>query len=273
MFERYTEQARRSIFFSRYEASQFGSPTIEPEHLVLGLERCKYVIGKSLRAEIEHRVIRSAPASTSMDLPVSETLRRTMAFAAEEADKLGHQHIGVEHLLLGLMVDQPGSAVPGLLRKHGIDRALVLGGFPEPPAEDADERETLRTLVDRLPPRFLRAAKGALEQLILAAAQPDINDRWLRRPRLGAGIISGGGAVGIAGFAGGKGRGRRSSTRFEDGVEIVETHHFRDGIEITLIERFRLSEDGKTLSYTQEVTGPGNSQQHTIDFGLFGEGV
>jgi hypothetical protein len=46
----------------------------------------------------------------------------------------------------------------------------------------------------------------------------------------------------------------------------VETHHFRDGIEITLIERFRLSEDGKTLSYTQEVTGPGRSEEHTIDF-------
>jgi hypothetical protein len=39
MFERYTEKARRVIFFARYEASQFGSPDIETEHLVLGLLR------------------------------------------------------------------------------------------------------------------------------------------------------------------------------------------------------------------------------------------
>ena len=39
MFERYTEKARRSIFFARYEASQFGSPSIETEHLLLGLLR------------------------------------------------------------------------------------------------------------------------------------------------------------------------------------------------------------------------------------------
>ncbi len=36
MFERYTEKARRVIFFARYEASQFGSPYIETEHLLLG---------------------------------------------------------------------------------------------------------------------------------------------------------------------------------------------------------------------------------------------
>ena len=39
MFERYTEKARRTIFFGRFEASQFGSPFIETEHLLLGLLR------------------------------------------------------------------------------------------------------------------------------------------------------------------------------------------------------------------------------------------
>lgn len=37
MFERYTEKGLRTIFFARYEASQFGSPQIESEHLLLGL--------------------------------------------------------------------------------------------------------------------------------------------------------------------------------------------------------------------------------------------
>ena len=41
MFERYTERARRVIFFARYEASQFGSEYIQTEHLLLGLAREK----------------------------------------------------------------------------------------------------------------------------------------------------------------------------------------------------------------------------------------
>jgi ATP-dependent Clp protease ATP-binding subunit ClpC len=39
MFERYTERARRVVFFARYEASQYGSPSIDTEHLLLGLIR------------------------------------------------------------------------------------------------------------------------------------------------------------------------------------------------------------------------------------------
>jgi ATP-dependent Clp protease ATP-binding subunit ClpC len=39
MFERYTEKARRVVFFARYEAGQFGSQAIEPEHILLGLLR------------------------------------------------------------------------------------------------------------------------------------------------------------------------------------------------------------------------------------------
>ena len=39
MFEKYTEKARRVIFFARYEASQFGQPYIETEHLLLGILR------------------------------------------------------------------------------------------------------------------------------------------------------------------------------------------------------------------------------------------
>ncbi len=39
MFERYTEKARRVIFFARYEASQFGAAQIEAEHILLGLIR------------------------------------------------------------------------------------------------------------------------------------------------------------------------------------------------------------------------------------------
>ena len=84
MFERYTEKARRVIFFARYEASQFGAPAIEPEHLLLGLMReDKTLTGRffpraqvsieSIRKEIEGRTLLREKISTSVELYVSET--------------------------------------------------------------------------------------------------------------------------------------------------------------------------------------------------------
>src|ERR1700721_2330376 len=66
VFERYTEKARRVIFFARYEASQYGSPYIETEHLLLGLLREDKALAnrflrthgsiESIRKEIEARI-------------------------------------------------------------------------------------------------------------------------------------------------------------------------------------------------------------------------
>ena len=112
MFERYTEKARRVIFFARYEASQFGSPYIETEHLLLGLLRedkaltnrflRSHASVESIRKQIEGRTTIREKVSTSVDLPLSNECKRVLAYAAEEAERLSHKHIGTEHLLLGL---------------------------------------------------------------------------------------------------------------------------------------------------------------------------
>ena len=113
MFERYTEKARRVIFFARYEASQFGSPYIETEHLLLGLLREDKALAnrflrshaavESISKQIEgHTTIREK-VSTSVDLPLSHECKRVLAYGAEEAERLNHKHIGTEHLLLGLL--------------------------------------------------------------------------------------------------------------------------------------------------------------------------
>ena len=66
MFERYTEKARRVIFFARYEASQFGSPCIETEHLLLGLLReDKALANRFLRSSASVDSIRNVPAIVS----------------------------------------------------------------------------------------------------------------------------------------------------------------------------------------------------------------
>src|SRR6266851_10038573 len=115
MFERYTESARRVVFFARYEASNFGSPSIDTEHLLLGLLRedkevVRHVLLRAdfdaLRQEVTSR-IKPGPKSipTNVDLPLSEHAKRALRYGAEEADRLNHRPIGTTHLLLGLMRD------------------------------------------------------------------------------------------------------------------------------------------------------------------------
>src|SRR3970040_619405 len=113
MFERYTEKARRVIFFARYEASQFGSPYIAPEHLLWGLLREDKALAnrflrshaavESIRKQIEgHTAIREK-VSTSVDLPLSHECKRVLAYAAAEAERARHKHIRTQDLLLGLL--------------------------------------------------------------------------------------------------------------------------------------------------------------------------
>jgi ATP-dependent Clp protease ATP-binding subunit ClpC len=114
MFERYTEKARRVIFFSRYEASQFGASQIEAEHILLGLLReDKNLTARFfhrsranlelIRKEIENRTVMRDRIFSQIDLPLSGEAKQALAFAAEESELLGNRHIGTEHLLLGLL--------------------------------------------------------------------------------------------------------------------------------------------------------------------------
>lgn len=130
MFERYTEKARRVIFFARYEASQFGAPAIEAEHILLGLMREDKGLTnrffrhaqasiESIRKEIEGRTILREKISTSVDLPLSAEAKRVLAYAAEESERLQHRHIGTEHLLLGLLREEKSVAAE-ILHERGL---------------------------------------------------------------------------------------------------------------------------------------------------------
>jgi len=120
VFERYTEKARRVIFFARYEASQYGSPYIETEHLLLGLMREDKALAnrflrshgsiESIRKEIEQRITIRERISTSVEVPLSQESKRILNFATEEAERLGHRHVGTEHLLLGILLAEGDAA-------------------------------------------------------------------------------------------------------------------------------------------------------------------
>ncbi|HNC45919.1 MAG TPA: Clp protease N-terminal domain-containing protein, partial [Acidobacteriota bacterium] len=130
MFERYTEKARRVIFFARYEASQFGAPAIDAEHILLGLMRedkgltNRFLVRaqisiESIRRDIESRTIPRERTSPTVDLPLSPEAKRVLTFAAEESERLSHRHIGTEHLLLGLLREE-NSVAARILYERGL---------------------------------------------------------------------------------------------------------------------------------------------------------
>src|SRR5579863_5324475 len=134
MFERYTEKARRIVFFARYEASEFGSTSIETEHLLLGVLRedkaiaNRFLPSNDSVAAIRQRIRALTPLrekiSTSVDLPLSHESKRVLAYAAEETERLGHKHLGTEHLLLGLLRDENCLAAT-LLHERGLSLESV----------------------------------------------------------------------------------------------------------------------------------------------------
>ena len=135
MFERYTERARRVLFFARYEASQLGSTAIETEHLLLGLLRETRGLASRIfeRAHVDamavHVRIYDAAAdrpriATSAEIPISLEAKTALEHAAEEAAGLQHTHIGTEHLLLGLL-RHPESTAGSILTRAGLNLSTV----------------------------------------------------------------------------------------------------------------------------------------------------
>ena len=135
MFEKYSERARRIVFFARYEASQCGSPLIETEHILLGLIRedrsltLRFFPGNNvsiqeLRKEIEKRTVIRKQIPASVDIPFSEESKRVFAGAVDEASRLNHKSINTEHILLGLLSEEKSVAAQ-ILREYGARAAAI----------------------------------------------------------------------------------------------------------------------------------------------------
>ena len=116
------------MFFARYEASQLGSISIETEHLLLGLIRegkgltsrifaRSHLSLENIRKEIEGRTVFREKVSTSVEIPFSTETKRVLQFSAEEADRLLHNYIGTEHLLLGILREERSVAATILSEK------------------------------------------------------------------------------------------------------------------------------------------------------------
>ncbi|UCD15568.1 MAG: ATP-dependent Clp protease ATP-binding subunit [Candidatus Omnitrophota bacterium] len=151
MFNRFTERARKVLVLAKEEARRFNHDYIGTEHILLGLVRegegvaCAVLqnLGadlERLRVEIEKLVSPGSAASVLGDVPFTPRAKKSLELAAEEAHNLGHNYIGTEHILLGLIREGEGLASQ-VLFSLGIDLkrvrdeiAALLGGGIHPHA-------------------------------------------------------------------------------------------------------------------------------------------
>ena len=188
MFERYTEEARRTLFFSRYEATSTGDVSIEPEHLLLGIARIDRFakrFGDDGLAAVRDRLGTAAPRDfvpTSVEIPFSMQTKHALEAAARIADEAKHAWIGPEHLLAAI-ASLDGHRAATILRDTGLtrDRILAESRQPDGPLPGATThgfgleltRDLGRVLVEQ-------RCRALADELFIATDQKD----WTRARRL-----------------------------------------------------------------------------------------
>ncbi|MEK7744133.1 MAG: ATP-dependent Clp protease ATP-binding subunit, partial [Elusimicrobiota bacterium] len=126
MYEKFTDRARKVLSLAREEAKRFNHQHIGTEHILLGLVQegsgvAAMVIEnmdvdlKKLRLEIEKLVQTGSDTVTIGSPPFTPRTKKVLDYAWEEARSLGHNYVGTEHLLLGLLRENEGVAAQVLL--------------------------------------------------------------------------------------------------------------------------------------------------------------
>ena len=149
MFERFTERARKVIILAREEAIRLGHNFVGTEHLLLGLIRegdglAVAILKKlnvnisSVKGEIEKIVSVGLEFSPAGEIPFTPQAKKVLEYAISEARSLGHNYIGTEHLLLGLIREGEGIASL-VLRDFGVSVASAKAQAQELLGEQASK--------------------------------------------------------------------------------------------------------------------------------------
>jgi ATP-dependent Clp protease ATP-binding subunit ClpC len=157
MHDKFTERVRKVIYLAREEAARLQHDYIGTEHLLLGVIREGEGIAATvlnnlgvdldhIRQAVENMVSASGGTMTIGEIPFTPRAKRVLELAVDEARSLGHNYVGTEHLLLGLIREGEGVAAKVLL-ELGVDRKRVreetlklLGGTPAQPQQEREER-------------------------------------------------------------------------------------------------------------------------------------
>src|SRR5689334_10710737 len=126
MYERFTDRARKVMQLANQEAQRFNHEYIGTEHILLGLVKEGSGVAanvlknldidlRKIRLEVE-KIVQSGPDMVTMGkLPQTPRAKKVIEYAIEEARNLGHNYVGTEHLLLGLLREKDGVAAQVLM--------------------------------------------------------------------------------------------------------------------------------------------------------------
>jgi len=154
VFQRFTDRARRVVVLAQAEAHLLGHDHIGTEHLLLGLisegggigvqalEQLDVSLG-SVRTRVEEIVGRGDGASTG-DIPFTPRAKKVLELSLRASRMLGHDYIGTEHILVGLVDEYDGVAAQ-VLREQGV--------------RDPDVRSAVRTLLEGRTPSPRRTVR------------------------------------------------------------------------------------------------------------------
>ncbi len=121
MFDRFTDRARKVMGLARQEAQRLNHEYIGTEHILLGLVQEGSGVAanvlknldidlRKVRQEVE-KLVKTGPSMVTMgQLPFTPRAKKVLELALEEASNLGHNYIGTEHILLGLIKEHDGKA-------------------------------------------------------------------------------------------------------------------------------------------------------------------
>ena len=204
VFERFTERARQVALFAQEEARTLLHNYIGTEHILLGLLREEEGLAarvlESLDITVERvraqvvRIVGSGDEKTTGQIPFTPRAKKVLELALREALSLGHNYIGTEHILLGLVRENEGVAARILLDfdadaekiRNAIIRVLSGPGRPYTPAHSkrpvfqtlphVETDEGVSTLMDAVATEIaqhLRRPADAGDLLVAFASVPD----------------------------------------------------------------------------------------------------
>ncbi len=182
MFERFTEKAIKVIMLAQEEARRLGHNFVGTEQILLGLIgegtgvaakvlKSMGVNLKDARIEVE-KIIGRGSGFVAVEIPFTPRAKRVLELSLEEARQLGHNYIGTEHLLLGLISEGEGVAAR-VLENLGVDLSKVrtqvirmLGETAEVPAGGSQGRTKTPTLDEFGSNLTNLAAEGKLDPVV-----------------------------------------------------------------------------------------------------------
>jgi ATP-dependent Clp protease ATP-binding subunit ClpC len=157
MFDRFTDRAKKVMNLARQEAQRFNHEYLGTEHILLGLVQEGSGVAANvlknmgidlakIRTEVE-KIVKTGPSMVTMgQLPFTPRAKKVLELSMEEAGNLGHNYIGTEHLLLGLIKENEGIAAQVLMNlgvKLEDVREEVLDFLGADTADEEDEETTL----------------------------------------------------------------------------------------------------------------------------------